>query len=241
MAETGHHPALLPLLVFAGVIALVAALKLIPTLLRDTTPTSGTPVRRELIADAVLGVRPGQRICQGDVPLGADGSLALLYVRRVDAPGSELRATATAPGYRAAGQVRLAPRSKRVHRPEVAVPLAPPTRATTGRFCVENDGPGAFELIGSADPRALTRTTAQLDGVPLQAAFSLRLLDAHRRSLLARAPQLADRAAALSAFGPWLYWVLVPLLALGLPLLVGAALWLTLRQPDPPSRAEDAA
>lgn len=239
MADARRHPALLPLLVFAAVIALVAALKLIPTLLRDTTPTSGTPVRRELIADAALGVRPAQRLCLDDVAFETDGSLALLYLRSVETPGAELRTTAIAPGYRAAGQVRLAPRSQREGGLEVTVPLTPPARATAGRFCVENRGPGAFELIGSADPRALTRTRASLDGRPLQAAFSLRLLDAHRRSLLARSPQLADRAAALSAFGPWLYWVLVPLLALGLPLLVGAALWLSLREPDPASGAED--
>lgn len=241
MADARRHRALLPLLVFAGVIALVAALRLIPTLLRDTTPTSSTPIRRELLADAVLRLRPGQRVCQDDVPLDTGGSLAVLYVRRVDVPGSELRATATAPRYYATGQVRLTPRSRRVFRPEIVVPLAPPARATAGRFCVENGGPSAFELIGSADPRALTRTSARLDGMSLRAAFSLRLLDPHRRSLLARVPQLADRAAALSAFGPWLYWVLVPLLALGLPLLVGAALWLALRRANPASDGGDVA
>jgi hypothetical protein len=229
----------LPLLAFAAVIALAATAKLIPKLLHDTTPTSATPVRRELAGDTPIKLVTGGRACLGDVSIDRDSTLAQLYVGHVEAPGATLRLTVASASHRAAGTVRLAPRAAVAYRHEVRVSLAAPPHSTVVTVCVENRGPAVVELLGNANPRALTRVRPTLDGVPQPTAFALRLLDAKRRSLLARAPQLADRAAALSPFGAWLFWVLVPLLAVGLPLLVGAALALALRVPDP-AHGEDA-
>ena len=240
MASLRSRPAVLALVVFAGAIAIVTAAKLIPSLLRDTTVTSSTPVRRELGGDLALPLAAAQRTCLGAVPFDDDSAVAQLYVRRVRRPGAALEVTAAAPGYRSAAHVRLAPHGVRVYEPEVSIPLTPPNASAVGRLCVRNAGPGAVELIGTADPRALTRTTASIDGVPQRTAFSLRLIGAHGRSPASRTPQLVDRAAALSPFGPWLFWALIPLLALGVPSLVGAALYLALREQEPPAPSDAA-
>lgn len=236
-----RRPATLALALFAAVIALGAGAKLIPALLDDTTATSSTPVRRELAGDYVFALASMQRACLDAVPFDRDSAVAQIGVRRVRSPGAALAVTATAPGYRAAARIRLAPHATRVYRPEVSIPLTPPEGSVVGSLCLQNAGPGAVELIGTTDPRALTRTAASLDGVPQRAAFSVRLLDDEQRSLLARTPDFVARAAALSPFGPWLFWALIPLVALGMPLLVGNALRLALRDPDDPPTRRDVA
>jgi hypothetical protein len=237
MASRWRRPATVPLLAFAATIALVAAGKIVPALLEDTTATSSTPVRRELAGDAVVSLAAGQSGCLSAVPFDRDSGVAQLAVRRVAAPGALLRLTATAPGHRAHARVRLPAHGVRTYRPEVSVPLRPPARSLVGSFCASNAGPGGVELIGSGDPRALTRTRATIDGAPQRQAFSLALLDARRRSTLARTPDLVERAAALSPVGPWLLWTLIPLVVLGVPLLVGTALARSLREPDEPPDA----
>lgn len=223
-----------PMVVLAGMLLLIAAGWIVPALLADTEATSSTPIRRELAGDHVIPLAAGQRACMTQVPLDRDSRVAQLLVHRVTGSGARLRVTAdpgTPPA--ATGTVSLPSRLRPVHNPDVAVRLAPaPTASSVGELCVENAGPGGVELIGSADPRALTRVRATLDGTPLPQAFTLRLLDDRRRSALARIPDLVDRMAALSPLGPWAFWALIPLIALGVPLLVAAALALALRRPD---------
>jgi hypothetical protein len=237
MASLRRRPATLPLLTFAATVLLVFAGRIVPALLEDTTATSSTPVRRELNGDVRLSMRAGQRACLSAVPFDRDSRVAQLAARRVASPGALVRLTAGAPGYRARAQVHLVAHADRFYKPELSVPLQPPPRSVVGSFCVTNAGPGRVELVGTADPRALTRTAATLDGAPQKMAFSLTLFDARRRSTLARTNDLVHRAAALSPFGPWLFWTLIPLLLIGVPLLVGAALAGSLRAQDQPHDA----
>lgn len=230
MARRLRDPAVLALSLFAALVVLGFAAKLIPSLLKETTATSSTPVRREVAGDYPFALAPTQRACLSEVPFDRDGGVAHLWVQRVPAAGAELRVTAAAPGYRAAGRLPLTARVAQPDDPPVAIPLAPPERSVVGTFCVRNEGPAAVVLVGTDQPRALVRSTATIDGAPQRAAFSLSLVDDTRRDTIARTSQLVDRAAALSPFGTWLFWVLIPLLALGLPLLVGAALLRALRE-----------
>jgi hypothetical protein len=149
-------------------------------------------------------------------------------VLHVGSGGAQLRVEASAPGgYRATGSAKLAPLGDGAERTDVA--LAPPPAAVSGTVCATVDGAEPITLAGTGDPRALVHTHGMLDGAPQQAAFSLTLLEARERSPLARTGQLADRAAALSPFGPWWFWLLAALLVLALPALVVAALSRALR------------
>jgi hypothetical protein len=242
MASADRRRWLPALALFAAIVALGFAGKLLPSLLKETRATSSTPVRREGRAgDVPFRLAPAQRACLVAVPLDRDSGVAQLWVRRAPAPAATLELTAAAPGYGAVGRVQVAPHDVRDQEPPISIPLAPPRHSTVGTVCVRNAGTSDVELIGTAQARALTHSAVVLDGVRQPRAFSLRLLDAHRRDMLARAPQLVDRAAALSPFGPWLFWALIPLLALGLPLLVGTALYRALREPEPAGTRDEVA
>lgn len=237
MAE---RPAIRPALlaaVCAAVIVVGAAATLLPPLLERGTGTSSTPVRRDLVSrDVVLG--PGRRVCVANVALNRDSAVVRMWVRSVAAPGATLRVVATAASYRASGLVVLPPRPAAPGGTALDVSIAPPPSATAGTLCVAQASGETVALVGTDHPRALVRTSASLDGVPLERAPSLTLLQARERSPLARSGELVDRAAALSPFGPWLFWALIPLLALGLPALVVTALWRALSA-DASPRAEE--
>ena len=218
--------------VCAGAIAVGAVVTLMPPLLHDGTAISSTPIRSDRVAHDVTLAR-GERACLDQVALDRDSAVARLLVRRVPQAGGALRLEVAAPGYRASGRVAVPPQLATADGSHLDVPLSPPPpRSTVRTLCVQSVGAARLTLVGTDQARALTRSRASLDGTPLPQAFSLTLVQAQRRSALARTPELIDRAAALSPFGPWLFWVLLPLLLLGVPLLVVAALYLALRSPD---------
>lgn len=208
---------------------LVGTAALLPRLLEKHAATSSTPVRRDA-ATVPLTLAPGSRLCVQQVTLDTDGEVARLALLSVDRSG-RLRVTAAAPGHRSDGSVALAPHAPGGEAALVDVPLTPPPSARIGEVCLATSG-ATVQLAGTADPRALTRSTGTLDGTPQREAVSLTLLEARPRSSLARVGQFADRAAALSPAGPWLFWTLLPLLALGVPALVAAALYRALRDPS---------
>ncbi len=205
---------------------LLGAGALAPRLLRASAVTSGTPVRLDAVT-VPIALAPGQRVCIGGVTLDTDSERARLTLLSADAGVTRLRLTASAPAYRSEGSVPLTPAQDTARPLDVA--LTPPHAATLGSVCLATSGAGSVQLAGTADPRALTRLHATLDGAPQTQAFSLTLLEARERSPLARVGQLVSRAAALSPAGPWLFWLLMPLLVLGMPALVVAALALALR------------
>ncbi|HMJ03843.1 MAG TPA: hypothetical protein VK506_12935 [Conexibacter sp.] len=218
--------------VCAAAIVLGAVGALLPALLEDDVGTSSTPVRRDLVAHDVT-LAPDQRVCVANVALDRDSAVARLRVRRVPAAGATLRVVATGPGHRAAGIVVLGAQGASAEGAAVDVPLAPPPRSLVGTLCMRHEGGGTVELVGTDHPRATVRSSASLDGVPLRQAPSVSLLQARERSTLARTSELVDRAAALSPFGPWLFWALIPLLLLGLPALVVTALWRAMAADEP--------
>ena len=210
--------------VCATLIGMGAAVAFVPALLRDTTATSSTPVRRDGVAHDVV-LAPTQEVCVGSVAFDRDSARVRIWLRRVDGAEAALRIAARAPGYRASAVAPVRP-AARVGGAEPAaldVPLDPPARATIGTLCIASRG-GRVTLVGTDHPRAIVHAGPTLDGTPIAHAPSVTLLDDDRRSLLARTPELIDRAAALSPFGPWLFWTLIPLLLLVVPALVVLAL-----------------
>ena len=217
------------------VVIVLGAAAMLPRLLREYPATSSTPVRRDAVT-LPLELAPRQPVCLDGVTLDTDSEIAQLTLLHVGATGARMRVTATAPSYRSEGSAVLAPLQAGAN--PIDVPLTPPRTATIGRICAVTSGPARVRLAGTADPRALTRTQVTYGGAPLRQAPALTLTEARARSPLARVGQLVDRAAALSPAGPWLFWTLLPLLVLGLPVLVITALLLALRaEDDPPTGA----
>ncbi len=220
-------------LVAAGVLLAVVALafltQMLPRIERQQAASAGTPVPFGSRAQADLVLAAGATACEPRIAIDDDAATATIATRpssgRATAPleltlsGSGYRASATVPG----GTTDAAART---------VPIDPPPHALIGTACLRNVGTRPVVVSGSGDPRVLTRTRASVDGTERAAAFILTFQEQGRRGVLASVPDLIDRAATFSAVGPWLYWLLLPLLVLGVPLAVAGALLVALRSPD---------
>ena len=92
--------------------------------------------------------------------------------------------------------------------------------------CVRNLGPHAVNLAGgraeSVPGSRLTRGRKEIEGY----ALSLRFFRDRPRSVLAQVPLIFRRAALFrpGVVGPWTFWVLAALVALGVPLLLARGL-----------------
>ncbi|HEX7292238.1 MAG TPA: hypothetical protein VF250_14030 [Conexibacter sp.] len=217
-----------------AVVALVAATQILPWLTRDREVVSSTPVRTELLAPQEIALQPGQRACVARVPFDPDGRVARVTIARAGAGPARLSLAASGGAYRAQASARV----PADYEGALDIPFAPPTRDLIGTLCVGNAGGRAIALAGTVHPWAIVRPQMTLDGQPVAEAFTLTLLEPGRRSYLARVPQLVERAAALSAVGPWLFWLLLALLVVGVPAGVTAALTLALRAPTPSTAAD---
>jgi hypothetical protein len=211
-----------------AVIVLALATQIVPWLTMQRDVVSSTPIRNELTFLQPIVLHAGQRGCLDDVTLDPSTQVARLTIGRAPLSGGRLSIETAGPGYRATVTARTSQSG------QLDIPFSPPRRGVVGTLCARNAGRGTIELAGTADSRALTRSSIAIDGVQHPEAFSLTLLETGRRSYLDRVPQLVDRVTALSALGPWFLWLLVPLLVVGVPAGVIAALYLALREPDPP-------
>jgi hypothetical protein len=215
---------------FVAVLTLGALTQFLPRLTQSGDVVTSTPVRQDLAAVQAIVLHPGERACLSQVTLDRAAGVARvgLAPNALGAAPTKLALAASAPGYRAAATISVA----RGQGGQLQIPFAPPRRTAIGALCLRNGGRRTVALAGTADPRALTRSKMTLDGAPRNDAFSLTLLAAGQRTLLDRFAQLVARTAALSAVGPWMLWLLLPLLLLGVPVLVLAALRAAVHQPD---------
>jgi hypothetical protein len=215
-----------------AILLLVASTQLLPWLTQQRDEVVTTPVRSDLSVVHPIPIAAGERVCLGEVTLDPSAQIARLTLAEPVAAGARLAIETAGAGQAAA--VALAPQPSG----HVDLPVAMPEQAAVGTLCVRNLGARTVRLAGTGDPRALTRSAIVVDGERSGQGYTVTLLAADRRSLLERVPQLVDRAAALSSVGPWLLWLLLPLVLLGVPAAVIAALHLALRDTEPPSRPD---
>ncbi|MGN6187701.1 MAG: hypothetical protein ACTHOE_02280 [Conexibacter sp.] len=228
MAERGTRRAWIAAALLLAVALVALGTQALPRALRANVPTSGTPVPFGSDVAATIPLGPSAQACEPRIALDPSGARATIAAHPTGAHGGPpLRLTLSGAGYRAQATI---PGGYRQDALTVAV--TPPPRALIGSACVRNVGRRPVSLLASGSPRVLTRTRASVDGREHAAAFMLTFSERGVRTPLARTGDLIGRAATFSAVGPWLYWLLLPLLLLGVPLAVAAALLLALRAPD---------
>jgi len=211
-----------------AVVALAFVTEMLPGLLRQTPASAGTPVPFGTPAPADLTLHPRSEACQQGIAI--DPSVATATVAARPTAGSALPPlllTLSGTRYRAQTLIASQPGSARI-----TVPISPPAHAVIGKVCVRDAGTRQVVLSGTGDPRVLTRTRATVNGREVAGAFILTFAERRPRSAIAALPDLIERAATFSAAGPWLYWLLLPLVVLGVPLLVAGALLLSLRESE---------
>jgi hypothetical protein len=216
---------------FVLVLLLGAVTQFLPRLTQRGDVVSSTPVRADLAAVHPIALAPGARACLDQVTLDAAARIAQVTIASTVGgnDGTRLALETSGVGTRATATVVVPPGMAG----PLEIPFTPPAHGAIGTLCVRNVGHHRVALAGTGDPRALTRSTIVVDGQRQGEAFSLTLREAGDRSLLDRVSQLVDRTAALSAVGPWLLWLLIPLLLLGVPAAVLVALRIALRDLEP--------
>jgi len=231
MPSSPHRRALLSAALLLAVVALAFLTQMLPRLDRHEATSAGTPVPFGTRAQADIALAPGSEACEPHITIDAAAGTATIATRPPGRrPTPQLLLTLSGPGYRE--RVRLAGGATVAQ--QVSARIASPARSLVGTACVRNMGAVPVIVSGSGDPRVLTRTRATLDGRQQAAAFILTFQESASHGVLADLPDMIDRAATFSAAGPWLFWLLLPLLVLGVPLAVAVALLLALRSPDAP-------
>lgn len=207
----------------AGVCAL-----LVPPLLpaRDVVvSTPGPPPLQDVTPVRVL---PYALLCVPGADVGPDAAVVRFLRARSGPPvavavevrgaaGTDARGRAVAPG--AAGPID--------------VRVRPAAREQAATVCVRNRGTAPLELVGSTEVRTLAAPVATLDGRALGPRVALTLLEARRRSLLARVPAVLAHATAFrpAVLGRPELWALLVAVIVSLPAGVAAAMFRAWRPP----------
>lgn len=199
----------------------------------DRDVTQSTPGLGALDSRYTLELKPGDEACVEPVTLTERSQVArfrLLVREGRAAPPVEV--TASGPGYRSTARVSGYPAGGDV------LPLAnltPPDRELDGRVCARNAGRTPVELVGAQDMRSIVPAKLLLDGEEVPGKdVELTLLERERRSLLERPGDLVAHARDLTAdYAPaWLLWILLVLVAAGLPAAAVGGLYAAVRRDE---------
>jgi hypothetical protein len=222
----------------AGVATALAAVLLIagalvwfkPFLTARRQPVASVPEPAALFAVTPFTVRPGEQACMSAVALEPDARVAefqLRPVRPVPQGGPPVDLVLSAPGYRA---VLAVPGG--YPGGSVALPITPPRHTRIGTACFVNRGRTAVNLIGTSEPRTVSRSTTTIGGRSVVGDIALTFAQSGSSTLLERLGEAFRHASNLTdgLVPVWLIWVLTALVVLGVPLAIFAAFYLAMRE-----------
>jgi hypothetical protein len=216
-----------------GAVLLVALAEwIVPYATREREQVSGVPVPAPYFEQSSVRLGGGEQVCLTDVAFDTDSQLVdftALGERRAGPPLEVSVETDDGYSSRAAidGGYSLPAR--------LTARIEPPAESAVGDLCIENAGRRTVGLLATADARTgVARPTALLDGEASPAKPSVRLLEADSGSVLDRAGQLVDRAAAFKpdAFTEPFLWLVLVLVVLGVPALAVYAALSSFRERD---------
>lgn len=207
-----------------------------PFLTRKQQPVASVPGPAALLAVTPFTVKPGQQACMDEVTMEPDGRIAefqLRPVKPVPQGGPPVDLVLSAPGYRALLAVPGG-----YPGGSVALPIVPPRRSEIGTACFVNRGRTAVNLIGTTEPRTVSRSTTTIDGRSVVGDIALTFADSRSRTLLERLGEAFRHASNLTGglLPVGLIWALTALVALGVPLATLAAFYLTMREDESAGR-----
>ena len=213
--------------VAAVILLVVGVARMLPFVTEQRQIVSSVPVPPPLFTISPVAIDPGRRACTDQVALDERSGVAAVRAvpRTRDVP--RLTLTARAGDYRARTPFRG---GLGVHRDVLEASFAAPPGPRRATVCVRNDGRRRIALVGTEEPRTATRSVTRISGV-IQPDLALTIYEPGRRSLLAAAGEILDRAALYKA-GFLRGWMLAPLALLvlaGVPLGVLWALGHALR------------
>ena len=193
---------------------------------------AATPALGGLFQRKIVDVMPGSTACIGNLRVAPEMRQARLRLSTGGPPAIPIRVELRAGAHRSSDRLSRYPTGTDY---VATFDLEPPPEATQGELCVVNEHRGDewVGLVGTDEGRSQTIATLQLDGREVEATdVELTFLTGERSSLLSRTGEVLRHASALTggAVPPWLAWVLLVLVAAGLPLGALTAFWLTARR-----------
>ena len=225
-----ERPGLTAAAVGSALIVAGALIWFLPYLTQGRQSVSEIPSPPALKAPSEFALAPGEQACMSDIAVTTNSRLAKFRVRAGTAQGgppieltlSALRSATLrclAAGY-ATGSATL--------------PIVAPRHALLGKACFVNRGRLTALLVGTAEPRTVSRSTTRIDGRPVVGDIAIAFLDKRRPSLLDRTNEIFAHAANLTdnLVPVWLVWILAVLAALGVPIGSMAAFYAATQEDD---------
>lgn len=205
-----------PVIAATALLAAMVVLGFLPWLAADRPAVFSTPIARPPSVLAELPLRQGARACVDNVLFGPDAQELKIQVTSTRPTGGPpLRVTARAAGYGARASV-----AGGYGPSDLEVPLAPARRELAGgTLCVRNQGRSTVGFLATVEGRALGTARTTVDGKPAPAELSLTLQERRPASLLARAGELLQRAAAFRPgyLAPGVLWLMLAAVGLVVP------------------------
>jgi hypothetical protein len=204
----------------------------VPYFTREREAVSGVPVPPPFFVQESVNLKPRSEACLSEVAMDTDADFAELNVLAGKRAGARLAVAFEGRGYRETATVPAG------YRPPTAVraPLDPPDRSVIGTLCIRNTGERRVALLGTSDPRTVVaRPTTQVDGQEVVTDVSVRFVSADSGSVLERLGELMTRVASFKpgVFGaPALLWLMLVLVAVGIPTAASYALLSSFRGSD---------
>jgi hypothetical protein len=202
----------------AGLGLLIACIAwFIPYLTREREDVSGVPVPPPYFAEERVGLNRGSEACLAEVAFNTDAEIVELTALASGRPSPRLSVVAEGPGYRQTAIIEGGYTPPSVLRARIS----PPQRSVIGTLCIANRGRRRVALLGTTDVRTvIARATMRIDGVDVVPNISVRFLSTDSGSVLERAGEMVDRAAAFKPglFGaPVFLWLVLLLVVVGVP------------------------
>ena len=219
---------------FALALALFAVFSVRPWLNLKRDFPAAVPNPPPLDVTELILVNPRQHMCMSDIALDPHGDQARFKVGTYHSPGPPLLMTIRGAGY----SVRAPIAAGFADNSTLQVPVRRPPRAELVEVCISNLGHKRIALYSSSG-RSKSRALVSVDGKSQDSVPMFALYESKPVSIGARIGVTLSRIATFR--GPfshdWIVWALALLLVFGVPLALGAALWLAFSAASRPAAA----
>jgi hypothetical protein len=202
-----------------------------PFLTHQQTFPAGVPTPVSLSAPAPFTVAAGEQACMSSITIEPGSRVAQFSVQPA-APartGPPVELLLEAAGYRSSGTVPGGYQAG-----VVSASVTPPRRSVVGTACFLDRGPGTITLLGTIEPRTVTRSGTTIAGTPVVGDIALTFLRGRPSSLLDSIGSVFAHASSLTdhLLPVWLIWLIAVLVALGVPAGALGAFYLALREDE---------
>jgi hypothetical protein len=216
----------------AAAILLGALLWFRPYVTKKQVAVSAVPAPNALTVTTPYQLAPGEQACMTAVAVEPN-SLAAQFELHPAKPspqgGPPVALVLSAPGYRSVSQL-----AGGYPGGLATLPMTPPRHSLLATACFVDRGDTDVVLLGSSEPRTVSRSATSVGGISVVGDVALTLFDTHPSSLLSQAGTIFGHASDLTdhLIPVWLIWILAVLVLFGVPVGILAAFYTALREDE---------